>query len=259
LKDNIIFPSIFKPYTNLVAGQSTRLGGVSIKPYDSLNLGSNTSDNAAAIEKNKVLFTEQLGFTPQQVVRSKQIHGTEILNAENAGYFNGYDAIVTKTKGLLLAVSTADCTPILLYDPKSETIAAIHAGWKGTKDYLVSKTLIKMKEAYGSKYQDVIAYIGPCIAECSFEVDADVAQYFDGRCSRFDSTKGKYFVDLKKHNKNQLLHLGVMEENIEVSHYDTFERTDLFFSHRKENGITGRMWTAIGLTSQENITKGKEI
>lgn len=249
MKDNIIFPSIFEHYTNLVAAQSTRLGGVSKTPYDSLNLGSNTADETNVIEQNKILFTTALGFTPNQVVRSKQVHGSEILIASSAGYYSGYDAIVTDVQDLLLAVSTADCTPILLYDPVSQIIAAIHAGWKGTKDNLVSKTMVMMSENFGTKHENTIAYIGPCIAECSFEVDADVAQYFDGLYSRFDSSKGKYFIDLKKHNKNQLLHLGVLEKNIEISHFDTYQQTDLFFSHRKENGVTGRMWTAIGLTT----------
>jgi polyphenol oxidase len=253
LKENIIYPSIFTPYKDIIAAQSTRLGGMSKAPYNSLNLGSNTSDDTAAMEQNKILFTKALGFSPQQVVRTKQIHGKEILLAENAGYYNGYDAIITKTRGLLLAISTADCTPILLYDPISECIAAIHAGWKGTKDYLVTKTLIKMSEHFSTKPENIIAYIGPCIAECSFEVDADVAQYFDGLYSRFDSAKGKYFIDLKKHNKNQMLHLGVLENNIEVSQLDTYDRTDLFFSHRKENGVTGRMWTVIGLTKPINL------
>jgi polyphenol oxidase len=250
LFNQLLFPSVFLPYANVIGVQSTRIGGVSPLPYHSLNLGSNTADEIKNIEQNKILFTNAIGFPVNQVVRSKQVHGSEIFIASEAGYFEGYDAMITNTKGLLLAVSTADCTPVLLYDKSTQTIAAVHAGWKGTKENLVSKTILKLTEKYGTKCENVIAYIGPCIAECSFEVDADVAQYFEGIYCRFDSNKEKYFIDLKRHNKDQLLQLGVAENNIEVSKYDTYERTDLFFSHRKENGLTGRMWTAIGLVDE---------
>jgi polyphenol oxidase len=243
----IIRPEIFDSFRNLRAAQSTRIGGVSKAPYESMNLGSNTADDKDDIEQNKRLFTKQLGFEPSEIVRSKQVHGNEILIADEPGYYEGYDAIVTDKKNLLLAISTADCTPILIYDEGTNAIAAIHAGWKGTKDNLVALTLFKMQEIFGSKAENLFAYIGPCIAECSFEVDADVAQYFDDPFSRFDSKKGKYFIDLKGHNKNQLLHFGIIDKNIEVSEYDTFERTDLFYSHRKEKGVTGRMWSVIGL------------
>ncbi len=250
MKDSLIIPYIFEAYPQIKAVQSTRLGGLSFAPYDSMNLGSNTADSFNNVEQNKKIFTNLIGFTLEQVVRTKQIHGTSILVAEKAGYYEGYDAIVTNNKNLLLAISTADCTPILLYDSLNNAIAAIHAGWKGTKENLVSTTLMKMESLYGTKSSNIIAYIGPCIAECSFEVDADVAQYFDGLYSRFDSEKEKYFIDLKRHNKDQLTRLGVDEKNIEVSIFDTFERTDLFFSHRKEKGITGRMWSTIGMLNE---------
>jgi YfiH family protein len=243
----ILEPKIFSKYFSIVAAQSTRLGGISKAPYNFMNLGSNTADDKEDIEKNKKIFTNAIGFQPSQVVRSKQIHGNDILIADESGYYEGYDAIMTNKKNLLLAISTADCCPILLYDRVNEAIAAVHAGWKGSYGKLVYKTLAKMIEIYGSKGEDIVAYIGPCIGECSFEVDADVAQYFDGPFVRFDSQIEKYLIDLKNYNKSQLLQHNVKEENVEISEFDTYERTDLFYSHRKEKGITGRMWSVIGL------------
>jgi polyphenol oxidase len=243
----MIKPKIFSNFNLLRSGQSTRLGGVSKPPYDSMNLGSNTEDHLSNIEENKKIFSQSLGFDPSQVVRSKQVHGNEILVAEEAGFYEGYDAIITNKKNLLLAVSTADCSPILIYDAVTTSIAAIHAGWKGTKNKLVALTTQKMQNLFGSKTENLFVFIGPCISECSFEVDNDVAQYFHEPFCKYDANTKKYFVDLKGHNKGQLLELGVPEQNIEVSEYDTFERTDLFFSHRKEKGVTGRMWSAIGI------------
>ncbi len=243
----VIRPIIFSDFPNLVAAQSTRLGGKSIPPYESMNLGSNTQDNLEIIEQNKLIFTQELGFSPLQVVRAKQVHGVEILIADNAGYFDGYDAIITNKKNLLLAVSTADCVPILLYDFKTHAIAAIHAGWKGSCNMLTTKTMEQLSKTYDSNSEDIYAFIGPCIDKCSFEVNSDVANEFENAYVEYNDNKNKYFVDLKKQNADQLIKLGVNKNNIEISEFDTFERTDLFFSHRASKGVTGRMWTAIGM------------
>ncbi len=246
----ILRPVIFSNFKNILAVQTKRLGGVSEVPYDSLNLGSMTQDNPSHVERNKEIICGALGINTNQIVRSRQVHGNEILKANKGGYFDGYDALVTDKNDLFLAVSTADCTPILLYDKVNKAVAAIHAGWKGTKNYLVAETIHFMQKEYSTMPANLAAYIGPCIAECSFEVDADVAQYFDGLYSRFDSQKGKYFINLKQHNKDQMTRMGVLEANIEVSEYDTYESTDLFFSHRKEKGITGRMWSGIAMVNE---------
>jgi polyphenol oxidase len=243
----ILRPQIFDQFPHVIAAQSTRKGGVSKSPYDSMNLGSMTADDIFNIEENKRLFSNGIGFEKSQIVRSKQTHGTEILTAARGGNFEGYDALITDEVNLLLCVSTADCVPILVYDDKNKSVAAIHAGWKGTCANLVTKTIAKLKSEYNASAKQVFAYIGPSIGECSFEVDEDVAKSFEKEFVRYDEIKEKYFIDLKAHNKNQLLECGINEANIEVSPYDTYQRTDLFYSHRRENGLTGRMYTAIGL------------
>jgi hypothetical protein len=243
----MIVPSIFTGIDNLIVAQSTRKGGYSKAPYESMNLGSNTADNHTDVMKNKQQFCENLSIKYEQVAKSKQVHGTNILIAETGGNYEGYDAIITDQKNVFVCVSTADCVSILIYDKINHACAAVHAGWKGTKDHLVSLTIQKMKAIYGTIPENCYAYIGACIDECSFEVDADVAQYFDDPYSRYDSNRGKYFVNLKAHNRNQLVHAGLNEDCIEVSPYDTYTNTDLFYSHRKEKGITGRMWSIIGI------------
>lgn len=243
-----IRPSIFDGFSSLVAGQSTRQGGVSISPYDSLNLGSSTEDDPISVAENKKLFCESLGFKIEQVVRSHQIHSDQILIASQGGNFDGYDALVSQDKNLLLAVSTADCVPILLFDPVHEVCAAIHAGWKGTVLNIVSKTVELMQHQYGSASTDVRAYIGACIDQCHFEVGPEVLEQFDmNYIDKIDSASGKGFVDLKAANKAQLLTAGLTPFNIETSPSCTYDDAHRFFSHRRDKGKTGRMWSVIGL------------
>jgi YfiH family protein len=239
-----IVPSIFDKKI-ISAAQSTRLGGVSNAPYHSLNLGKSTNDKPECVEENRNLFFSALGTDVGNIAMSGQVHGTEILLAERPVMEKGFDAIISNTKGLTIAVSIADCTPVLIYDTKNKSIAAIHAGWRGTAVNIVQKTLLKMKQEFNTKGSDCIAFIGACIGYNSFEVGNDVAHYFDNSVKRIDMASQKWFVDLKTANKQQLVQSGLKEENIEISNYCTVENNDLFFSHRYEKGLTGRMMATI--------------
>ncbi|KQS33449.1 peptidoglycan editing factor PgeF [Dyadobacter sp. Leaf189] len=243
-------PAIFSQFTNVVAAESTRHGGVSPAPFHSLNLGG-TQDSYENVLENNKLFFEALHIPFVTVAKSHQVHGTEILNVTEPGRFEGYDALITQIKGIQLAVTVADCTPILILDPRGNAAAAIHAGWRGTVGKIVAKTVLKMQELYGSKPENCLAYIGTCIDECSFEVGEDVAQHFDDTCKRWDDEKRKFFVDLKKSNQAQLLEVGLPAENIEISPYSTVLNNEDYFSYRNENGVTGRMLATIGFTTGE--------
>ncbi|MCE9539632.1 MAG: polyphenol oxidase family protein, partial [Bacteroidetes bacterium] len=119
--------------------------------------------------------------------------------------------------------------------------------WKGTVAAIVTHALQKMQETYGTKGSDCKAYIGACIGYTNFEVGEEVARHFDMDFKRFDGQKQKWFVDLKSTNKKQLLDFGLIEENIEVSTYCTVKDENLFFSHRRDKGLSGRMMAVIGL------------
>jgi polyphenol oxidase len=243
----IIIPNIFTNSPNITAGQSTRLGGVSPFPFQSLNLGKSVGDAIENVEKNRDIFFKKLGFKTSEVVFSHQIHGAEVLHALKPGNYTGFDAQITNVKGICLAVSIADCTPILIYDTEKQAIAAIHAGWKGTVSSIVLKTLQAMQTHFGTSGKHCFAYIGTCISEKNFEVNVDVADHFDNQFKTFDSSKNKYFVDLKMANKAQLLAFDIPENQIEVSSFCTVSNNETFFSHRKEKGQTGRMLAAIGI------------
>ena len=156
---------------------------------------------------------------------------------------------ICKEKNILLTVTVADCTPILLYDQKQKAIAAIHAGWRGTVDKIVMKVLKQMKASFGTLAKDCFAFIGTCIDECSFEVDADVADHFEVTVKRWDEQKGKFFINLKKENQLQLIRAGLSLEQIEISPYSTVLNNQDYFSYRKEKGTTGRMLAVIGMKS----------
>jgi YfiH family protein len=238
-------PTIFPK--GVIAAQSTRLGGVSQAPYSTLNLGLYTDDNADDVLENRTRFFEALGGTTNQVCGAHQVHGTKVAVFEKAEELNGFDAFITNQKGLFLAATIADCTPILIYDKEKEAIAAVHAGWKGTIGNIVGICLDKMNEQYGTNPINCLAYIGACIAACDFEVDADVADHFAKAYKRWDEEKGKYFVDLKETNKALLMKKGLKAENIEISPYSTVTDNHLFFSHRKEKGRTGRALAVISM------------
>lgn len=241
----IIRPKIFHP--PVIAGQSTRLGGVSPHPHSSMNLGMSVNDLKANVQRNRELFFGELNIRPELVVISKQVHGNSVFVAYEPVITEGFDALITNKPNVFLAVSIADCTPILIYDTKKQAVAAIHAGWKGTVAEIVKCTLQKMQEEYGTQGQDCQAYIGACIAYSNFEVGEEVAQHFDSNFKKFDNEKQKWFVDLKAVNRQQLMDFGVNSQNIEISPYCTFQDGNLFFSHRRDKGLSGRMMAVIGL------------
>lgn len=230
----------------LRVGQSTRLGGVSPTPYDSLNLSFHTDDDADNVRENRRRLAHDLGFTPERFAGGRQVHGDRLKVVEEAGYWEGYDAFICGRPHIYLTVSVADCTPVLLYDPVAGAVGAAHAGWKGTVAEIAAQTVRAMQREYGSRPADCWAYIGSCIAACDFEVDADVADHFDPVYKNWDAERGKFFVDLKAANRAQLLQVGLPAEQIAISPHSTQSRNDLFFSHRADRGITGRGLGIIG-------------
>ena len=159
------------------------------------------------------------------------------------------DALITNQKNIMLTILTADCVPILLFDPKQKVVSAIHAGWKGTEQQIVFKTVEKMKELFNSNPNDIIAGIAPSIGKCCYEVDWNVAQHFNDVKDAYDEKDKKYMLDLPHINKIQLLQAGLKEENIELSNICTACEVDDYFSYRKEGGCSGRFMSMIGLTT----------
>lgn len=240
-------PALFAQFPHLIAAESTRHGGVSLAPFASLNLGLSTDDERENVLENRRRFFGVLGIETSQVASSFQVHGEQILYADSPGHRKGYDALLTDQPGVFVAVSVADCTPILIFDSKHGAVAAVHAGWRGTVAGLVTKTLTAMSVRFGTQGGDCFAHVGTCIDECSFEVGADVADHFTGDFKRFDNATQKFFVDLKAANAAQLYTFGIPKRHVEISPFSTVTHNADYFSHRLERGTTGRMMAVIGV------------
>jgi YfiH family protein len=240
-----------------VNGFSTRLGGVSEMPENDLNLSGFDDDSEENILENRRRFLNVFDgdFT---LATAWQVHGDAVKTVENLDDAKDgnarFDALVSNLRGVLVGVKTADCVPVLLGDAKTKSFAAIHAGWRGTAQSIVAKAIEKLREIYGVNPKDLICAIGPA-AVCNYEIGQDVIDAFTENFPNnsehlFAPTRdGHAFVDLHRANFEQIAATGVLPENIYAAPFCTLERTDLFFSYRKEKrlyGKTGRLLSVIG-------------
>jgi YfiH family protein len=240
-----------------VNGFSTRGGGVSDFPENSLNLAGYDEDSAENIAENRRRFLSVFGGD-YALASNWQIHSAEvrvikdIADAKDGNY--KMDALVSGAPQVLLGVKTADCVPVLLGDVKTKTFAAAHAGWRGTVGSIVVKSIEKMRENYGTDPKDLVAAIGPAATGKNYEIGREVIEafreHFPAAGHLFTPTReGHALIDLHLANKEQLLSAGVASENIYIAPLCTMERTDLFFSYRREKklyGKTGRLMSVIG-------------
>ena len=244
-----LHPDVFEGLAHIVAGFTTRHGGVSTAPYTSLNLGLSTKDPAENVQANRQRLVEAAGFSLDQLVIAGQVHGSTIKVAMEDGLFPGYDGLVTKTPGLLLCISAADCAAVLLADAEERVIGACHSGWRGTVANIAGKTVAEL-EKLGAEAARLRAYVSPCISMEHFEVGPEVAAQFNDRFVHHLPGEPKPRVDLKAVIAAQLKQAGVAPDGIEVSPHCTMGETNTFFSYRAENGQTGRMMGFIGMPAR---------
>lgn len=221
------------------------------------SLALHTGQERSCIVKNRKQAASLLGAEGQyRFVTANQTHGSHIeviTEKKDRGWESAEgvvpecDALITDVEEVILAILTADCVPILLYDPKQGAIGAVHAGWRGTQAEIAFKTVQKMKEAFGSNPEEIIAGIAPSIGRCCYEVGEEVAQFFKKEPEVLEKRGQSYRLDLPLANKIQLLAAGLTEENIEMSGICTACETKRFFSYRKEKGCAGRFMSMIGL------------
>ncbi|WP_051314737.1 peptidoglycan editing factor PgeF [Alteribacter aurantiacus] len=243
------------------AGFSTKHGGESIGPYESLNLGLHTEDDPRTVVKNREKLAKAAGFQLNEMVVGEQIHSNQIkeITASDRGAgsttletaIKGTDGFFTKDKGVLLVSMYADCVPLYFFAPKEGLVGLAHAGWKGTVGNIAGGMLKAFKEA-GAHPKDVYTAIGPSISMPCYEVDERVVKQvnrlpLNAKDSVKKTRKDHYLINLKAINRDLLLAEGVQENRVFVSTHCTYEQSDLFYSHRRDNGKTGRMMSFIGL------------
>jgi len=225
-------------------------------PY-SFSLALHTGENEEEIIKNRNIIATSLQSDKNlHFIVANQTHSDHIkiiTNKETKGWKNledaiaDCDALITSEKDIMLTILTADCVPILLYDSEKKVVAAVHAGWKGTKAKIVAKTVLKMNEIYGCESKNIMAGIAPSIGSCCYEVGEDVAKHFFDNPKAYTQIEDKYMLDLPYINKYQLSKVGLREENIEMSDVCTACEVDRYFSYRKEQGCSGRFMSMIGM------------
>jgi len=262
----------------LVHGFSTRTGGFSrIYGGHALNLGFTKDDSREAVERNRRAFLQELGAKSWPVITLRQVHSDVIHCVESPPPIQPTgDGLVTSTPGILIAIQTADCLPLILVDSKRRAVGVFHAGWRGTLKRIAEKGVGEMRCCFGSKPRDIKAAIGPGIHGCCYEVGEEVRQKFESQFAyaadlfredkESDVVRDKYpllfltarapghselptkmFLDLVETNRRQLIDAGVMAKNIDASELCTACRPDLLFSYRAEKGSTGRMMGIAGI------------
>jgi hypothetical protein len=248
-------------FNNLTHAISTRSGGASSAPYASLNLGTDTGDALERVVKNYEIVSSALGFNLAALVTSTQVHGNQLAVIDDASIgrstfaveplLQGYDGLVTGSTGVTLMVRVADCVPVILFAPERQIAAVVHAGWRGTLAGIAGEAVRKMVQHYHADPGDIRAGIGPAIGPCCYCVQEEVADAFKNAPhlypAVFRETRGELFLNLWEANRLQLLQQGLSAGNIETAGLCTSCRTDLFFSHRREEGKTGRFGAFAGL------------
>ena len=233
------------------AGFTTRNGGVSRPPYNSLNLGAGTDDPKHNVEANRAILARAYGKEPHLLLTVRQVHGTDILivDEENPDltHFQDVesDAIITDQPGIMIGVLVADCYPVLVYDPVKKVAAAVHAGWRGAAAGLIGNVVTAMKSHFSCKLSDLVAAIGPGIGAHKYLVDRPVRDAFREGSGHWEAISnevslGQWQLDIGKSCRLQLEAAGITGDNVDEVAECTCCHRELFFSHRRDNGVTGR-------------------
>ncbi|HEX9829762.1 MAG TPA: peptidoglycan editing factor PgeF [Bacteroidota bacterium] len=223
---------------------STRVGGVSPEPYG-MNMSFSVGDAKEHVTENRRRFFDGVGILPEQIALPKQCHSATVVPVDAGGEYKSCDGLVSATPGIWLGISVADCVPIILADPRTKAVAALHAGWRGTRQRIVEKGMSLMSDAFGSKPEHIVAYIGPSAGVCCYQVGVEVAEHFSSPV--LTHKNGSVYLDLKLENKRQLQAAGVPIEQIETSPHCTICAPDRFHSYRREKERSGRMMAVVGI------------
>lgn len=245
-------------HPGLKVGFTTRKDGVSKSPFHTFNLGLHVNDNDSDVIINRKKLAEHVGVSLSKWVCGTQIHGTQIKIVKSTDRGRGSyqvmdgiedtDGLITKKRGLLCTAFFADCVPLFFFDPQTMYIGIAHAGWKGTVKGIGSQ-MVKALTSVGVDPRHLLICIGPCISGEKYEVDQRVIEQIDEEFYPHTVKmleNNRYLLDLKQLNVENLLQSGVLRHNISITKYCTYSDADLFFSHRRDHGKTGRMLGYIG-------------
>ena len=245
---------------DVTAFSTTRHGGYGTGEYAEMNINRYCGDCEGTVAKNTEALAQELGIGSEQIIMPHQTHGTEIIQIAKEFIdlkepvqkmiLEGVDALMTDQKGVCIGVSTADCIPVLLYDPEHNAAAAVHAGWRGTAKMIAAKVVKAMQMAYASQAEDLIAVIGPGISVEAFEVGDEVYEEFAAsgfNMEKISVRKDKWHINLPLCNKLQLEGMGLKPGNISDVGICTYNNAADYFSARRLGTQSGRIFTGIML------------
>jgi len=233
------------------AGFTTRNGGVSRPPFNSLNFGPESGDPKHNVEANRAALTRSFDLQPHLLLTVRQVHGTDILVIDEGNpdlaHFQEVecDAIVTNQAGIMVGILVADCYPVLLFDSRRQVVAAVHAGWRGAAAGLIAQTIDAMHSHFGTRPEDLQAAIGPGIGAHKYLVDRPVRDAFRAGSGHWEQiaeevSLGQWKLDLQRSCRLQLEAAGVAPARISTVAECTCCHRELFFSYRRDQGQTGR-------------------
>jgi YfiH family protein len=251
--------NLLNKYNEIAHFCTDREGGVSMGNYASLNLSPFSGDNPENVNKNKEILCKQLGIDSEKIIIPYQIHGTKILEIDDTFFqlsqhdktqvLNGIDALFTHQKNVCIAVTTADCVPLLFFDPQKLVIAVAHAGWRGTCSKIAEKTVHNLIDKFNCNPADIRVVIGPSISSKVYEVGKEVVDNFENAgfdISRIVSTRNQsFYLDPWEANWQSLQKTGILNDHIEISGICTYTEHERFFSARRLGIKSGRITSGI--------------
>ena len=241
----IIRSELFFRFPQIIFGMSTRNGGISPGALG-LNLSFNVGDDKVNVIENRRRYFGALHIGLDELAFPMQCHSSEVQSISAWGGYENCDALVTSEFGVFIAVTVADCVPIFLFDPITRTVAGVHAGWRGTSSRIVKNAIALMRSKHAVDPTNIRAFLGPAASKCCYEVDDEVAKLFASEFA-VKNGAGKWYVDLKSSNFQQLVLEGVSPTNIEIHSGCTIHEAKTYHSHRRDGKASGRMMGVIGI------------
>lgn len=237
---DIIKPQIF-PIDEIISGV-TKANKDIFPPYG-FSISKGETYNQEQIENFKQILATQLGIPFDNLKLQKQVHGSECGDIDVQSGIAETDAMITKEKGIVLGLSLADCGGILVYEPIAKVVAAVHSGWRGSKDKIIKQTIQKLISEYNCNISEMLFYIAPSACVLCYEVGDEFIEYFPETTIRRD---GQPYFDNKTEIIKQILESGGERSKIEISPICTIEDID-FHSFRRDKSLSGRMCAFIGM------------
>lgn len=243
-----LIPANWQAPSTIKALTTSRLGGVSLAPYNSFNLGDHVGDDSAAVIQNRQLLTNHLSL-PSQPSWLQQVHGTEVINLVKPldhGHVVEADGVFTSKPDVVCGILTADCLPIFIANQQGTKVALLHAGWRGLANGIIEKGIASFKQS-GT---ELIAYAGPCISKAAFEIGAEVKEQLGGddACYHQSTRAGHFYADLVELSRLRCEAVGLTQ--FTASQYCTYNDAEMLYSYRRD-GETGRMASLLWIETKD--------